>query len=74
MTGQPESTEMRGWRTGYDIGITGGVTAMPEFQKLFFPNVLQHVNAVDTNPYCKVTPAPSNAPGPVSKTLFENKH
>lgn len=43
---------------------------MPEFQKLFFPNVLQHVNAEDTNPYCKVTPAPSSSPEALSNIVF----
>ena len=40
---------------GYDIGVTGGVTAMASFQEKFFPEVYARTEAgvTDTSPYCK---------------------
>ncbi|MCL7021573.1 hypothetical protein MKW94_011506 [Papaver nudicaule] len=39
---------------GYDIGISGGVTAMTPFLKEFFPKVYrQQTGAVSANQYCK---------------------
>ncbi|GBF88488.1 hypothetical protein Rsub_01201 [Raphidocelis subcapitata] len=40
---------------GYDIGIAGGVVAMPEFQKLFFPRVYEATMAKHEShdPFCK---------------------
>ena len=40
---------------GYDIGVTGGVTAMASFQEKFFPEVYERTEAgvTDTSPYCK---------------------
>lgn len=38
---------------GYDIGVTGGVTSMPEFQQKFFPDVYAATQAPadSSNPY-----------------------
>uniref|UniRef100_A0A1D2AEF1 Major facilitator superfamily (MFS) profile domain-containing protein n=2 Tax=Auxenochlorella protothecoides TaxID=3075 RepID=A0A1D2AEF1_AUXPR len=40
---------------GYDIGVTGGVTAMAGFQQKFFPDVYERtvLGISDTSPYCK---------------------
>uniref|UniRef100_A0A1D2A345 Major facilitator superfamily (MFS) profile domain-containing protein n=2 Tax=Auxenochlorella protothecoides TaxID=3075 RepID=A0A1D2A345_AUXPR len=40
---------------GYDIGVTGGVTAMASFQEKFFPEVYARTveGITDTSPYCK---------------------
>ncbi|KAF8105414.1 hypothetical protein N665_0157s0005 [Sinapis alba] len=39
---------------GYGVGVSGGVTAMPEFLKKFFPLVYRRVEAgADKNNYCK---------------------
>ncbi|KAK9110591.1 hypothetical protein Sjap_018651 [Stephania japonica] len=39
---------------GYDIGISGGVTAMPSFLEKFFPEVYKkQIGAQSTNQYCK---------------------
>ncbi|PKI62804.1 hypothetical protein CRG98_016812 [Punica granatum] len=45
---------MGGLIFGYDIGISGGVTAMPSFLKRFFPSVYkkQQENST-TNEYCQ---------------------
>ncbi|KMS98096.1 hypothetical protein BVRB_4g095750 [Beta vulgaris subsp. vulgaris] len=45
---------MGGLIFGYDIGISGGVTSMPDFLSKFFPSVYKK-EAVDTtvNQYCK---------------------
>lgn len=45
---------MGGLNIGYDIGISGGVTSMDPFLKLFFPSVYRK-EALDTstNQYCK---------------------
>lgn len=43
--------------TGYDIGVTGGVTTSNDFLALFFPDVHQHVaveHAGTDSAYCKV--------------------
>ncbi|RMZ55904.1 hypothetical protein APUTEX25_003982, partial [Auxenochlorella protothecoides] len=41
---------------GYDIGVTGGVTAMASFQEKFFPEVYARTveGITDTSPYCKL--------------------
>ncbi|KAL7142732.1 hypothetical protein ABFS83_08G143700 [Erythranthe nasuta] len=45
---------MGGLIFGYDIGISGGVTAMDSFLKEFFPSVYRKQKADDsTNQYCK---------------------
>lgn len=45
---------MGGLIFGYDIGISGGVTAMDPFLKKFFPSVYRKQKADDsTNQYCK---------------------
>ena len=45
------------WRDGcrYDIGITGGVTAMPAFQQRFFPDVYRqtHDSSGAVSMYCQ---------------------
>ncbi|XP_010493897.1 PREDICTED: sugar transport protein 13-like [Camelina sativa] len=39
---------------GYDVGVSGGVTSMPDFLKKFFPVVHRRVEAgADQNNYCK---------------------
>ncbi|XP_010454987.1 PREDICTED: sugar transport protein 13 isoform X2 [Camelina sativa] len=39
---------------GYDVGVSGGVTSMPEFLKKFFPAVHRRVEAgADKSNYCK---------------------
>ncbi|MCO5559624.1 hypothetical protein L7F22_029649 [Adiantum nelumboides] len=38
---------------GYDIGISGGVTAMDDFLRLFFPRVLRRKNEAHESDYCK---------------------
>eukprot|EP00898_Chlorokybus_atmophyticus_P004016 jgi/Chlat1/4615/Chrsp293S04361 len=38
---------------GYDIGVTGGVTSMPDFQKKFFPSVYRHRSDPARNAYCQ---------------------
>ncbi|OMP08708.1 Sugar/inositol transporter [Corchorus olitorius] len=38
---------------GYDIGISGGVTAMDDFLKKFFPAVYEKKQHVHENNYCK---------------------
>ncbi|XVE66015.1 hypothetical protein DITRI_Ditri08aG0047600 [Diplodiscus trichospermus] len=38
---------------GYDIGISGGVTAMDDFLKKFFPAVYQRKQHAHENNYCK---------------------
>ena len=49
---------------GYDLGITGGVTSMPNFLEKFFPatyarsqehQALVNSGAVANNPYCEIT-------------------
>ncbi|KAK3138834.1 hypothetical protein QOZ80_5AG0373960 [Eleusine coracana subsp. coracana] len=37
---------------GYDIGISGGVTSMHDFQREFFPSVAKHYGSKQSN-YCK---------------------
>ncbi|KAJ4765271.1 Sugar transport protein 5 [Rhynchospora pubera] len=37
---------------GYDIGISGGVTAMESFLKQFFPHVLKKMAEAQQNEYC----------------------
>ncbi|KAJ3693162.1 hypothetical protein LUZ60_008642 [Juncus effusus] len=37
---------------GYDIGISGGVTAMESFLKEFFPNVVKRMATAKSNEYC----------------------
>ncbi|KAK6927889.1 Major facilitator, sugar transporter-like [Dillenia turbinata] len=45
---------MGGLIFGYDIGISGGVTAMPPFLEKFFPSVLRlEEENKSTNQYCK---------------------
>ncbi|KAK2977105.1 hypothetical protein RJ640_017629 [Escallonia rubra] len=45
---------MGGLIFGYDIGISGGVTAMDSFLKKFFPSVYEKQKAdTSTNQYCK---------------------
>lgn len=45
---------MGGLIFGYDIGISGGVTAMPSFLKKFFPSVYRKKQANEsTNQYCQ---------------------
>ncbi|KAL2544010.1 Sugar transport protein 1 [Forsythia ovata] len=46
---------MGGLIFGYDIGISGGVTSMPQFLKKFFPDVYrkEELNIGGTNQYCK---------------------
>eukprot|EP00897_Mesotaenium_endlicherianum_P010511 jgi/Mesen1/9489/ME000063S08939 len=38
---------------GYDIGITGGVTSMPDFLRKFFPHILREEAQAKTNAWCK---------------------
>ncbi|XP_062108379.1 sugar transport protein 13 [Humulus lupulus] len=38
---------------GYDVGVSGGVTAMPEFLKKFFPVVYRKTRAEQDSNYCK---------------------
>ncbi|CAK7350504.1 unnamed protein product [Dovyalis caffra] len=38
---------------GYDIGVSGGVTAMDDFLKKFFPDVWERKQHVHENNYCK---------------------
>ncbi|KAI5084000.1 hypothetical protein GOP47_0000169 [Adiantum capillus-veneris] len=38
---------------GYDIGISGGVTAMDDFLTLFFPRLLRRKNQAHESDYCK---------------------
>ncbi|KAJ6377080.1 hypothetical protein OIU76_026111 [Salix suchowensis] len=44
---------MGGLIFGYDIGISGGVTAMPSFLRKFFPSVYRKQKASITNQYCR---------------------
>uniref|UniRef100_A0A803LL65 Major facilitator superfamily (MFS) profile domain-containing protein n=1 Tax=Chenopodium quinoa TaxID=63459 RepID=A0A803LL65_CHEQI len=45
---------MGGLIFGYDIGISGGVTSMPDFLKKFFPSVYRkETQDQSTNQYCK---------------------
>ncbi|XP_021719506.1 sugar transport protein 1-like [Chenopodium quinoa] len=45
---------MGGLIFGYDIGISGGVTSMPDFLKKFFPSVYRkETQDKSTNQYCK---------------------
>eukprot|EP00891_Asterochloris_glomerata_P006021 jgi/Astpho2/6021/Aster-03978 len=37
---------------GYDLGVTGGVTAMPDFLEKFFPDVLAAQQNKSNDPYC----------------------
>ncbi|KAJ0975028.1 hypothetical protein J5N97_016993 [Dioscorea zingiberensis] len=37
---------------GYDIGISGGVTAMESFLKEFFPEILKKMSSSEQNEYC----------------------
>ncbi|XP_074576884.1 sugar transport protein MST1-like isoform X1 [Curcuma longa] len=37
---------------GYDIGISGGVTAMESFLKQFFPGILRRMAAAESDEYC----------------------
>lgn len=38
---------------GYDLGISGGVTAMDDFLHQFFPTVFRQKHAKETDNYCK---------------------
>ncbi|KAG6548939.1 hypothetical protein Mapa_009707 [Marchantia paleacea] len=38
---------------GYDVGISGGVTAMDDFQKKFFPTVYRKQKEAKVNNYCR---------------------
>ncbi|KAK4750124.1 hypothetical protein SAY87_027573 [Trapa incisa] len=40
---------------GYDVGVSGGVTSMPDFLKKFFPAVYRRVQepGIDNSNYCK---------------------
>ncbi|KAM7254801.1 hypothetical protein ACFE04_020042 [Oxalis oulophora] len=42
-----------GFLFGYDVGISGGVTAMEDFQKKFFPKVYQSKLHAKEDNYCK---------------------
>ncbi|CAN1329074.1 Sugar transport protein 8 [Linum perenne] len=42
-----------GFMFGYDVGISGGVTAMDSFLKPFFPNVYIKKHTAKSNNYCK---------------------
>ncbi|KAJ6292455.1 hypothetical protein OIU78_024598 [Salix suchowensis] len=44
---------MGGLIFGYDLGISGGVTAMPSFLRKFFPSVYRKQKASITNQYCR---------------------
>ncbi|KAJ6769735.1 SOLUTE CARRIER FAMILY 2 FACILITATED GLUCOSE TRANSPORTER [Salix purpurea] len=44
---------MGGLIFGYDLGISGGVTAMPSFLRKFFPSVYRKQQASITNQYCR---------------------
>ena len=51
--------------TGYDIGVTGGVTTSNDFLALFFPDVHQHVaveHAGTDSAYCKVLSCKHSSP------------
>eukprot|EP00897_Mesotaenium_endlicherianum_P010445 jgi/Mesen1/9429/ME000618S08816 len=38
---------------GYDIGVTGGVTSMPDFLSKFFPHILREEAQARSNAWCK---------------------
>ncbi|KAK7832009.1 sugar transport protein 10 [Quercus suber] len=44
---------MGGLIFGYDIGVSGGVTGMPEFLRKFFPSTYAKTKDTSENEYCK---------------------
>ncbi|KAL3694765.1 hypothetical protein R1sor_008416 [Riccia sorocarpa] len=42
-----------GFLFGYDVGISGGVSAMADFQKKFYPSVYRNARNAKVNNYCR---------------------